>query len=68
MKAATDLVELQRLRARVEKLVHRRLAASERLAPVPESPSHRQLEAMRFELAELEWQLADLEAASTVRR
>jgi polyhydroxyalkanoate synthesis regulator phasin len=54
-------VELTRLRARVDALTHRRVAALERLSPLPDSPSRRRLEAMRFELAELEWQLADLE-------
>ncbi len=59
----TVAVELTRLRARVDALAHRRVAALERLAPLPDSPSRRQLEAMRFELAELEWQLAGLDAA-----
>jgi hypothetical protein len=58
----TVAVELTRLRARVDALAHRRVAALERLAPLQHSPSRRRLEAMQFELAELEWQLADLEA------
>lgn len=64
MNAATDSAELTQLRARVDELVHRRLAALERLAPLSDSPSRRRLDAMRFELSELEWQLADLEAMS----
>lgn len=62
MRAATDAVELAQLRDRIDSLVHRRLAALERLAPLCESPSRRQLEAMQIELTELRWQLADLEA------
>jgi hypothetical protein len=62
MDLAACSVELTRLRVRVDELAHRRQAALERLAPQSDSPSRRQLEAMRFELAELEWQLTDLEA------
>jgi hypothetical protein len=62
MHAATDSVELARLRVRVDGLVQRRLAAVERLGPLPGSPSHHHLEAIRVELCELEWQLANLEA------
>jgi hypothetical protein len=61
---ATASVEVARLRARVDALVQRRLAALERLAPRGDSPSVRQLEAMRFELAEVEWHLAALDATS----
>ena len=64
MDNATGSVELTRLRARVDALAQRRLAALERLAPRGDSPSLRQLEAMRFELAEVEWHLAALEATS----
>lgn len=61
MYAATDAAELRHLRARVDRLAQRRLAALERLAVLPGSPTHHQLEAMRFELAEVEWQLAELQ-------
>jgi hypothetical protein len=67
MEAATDFVVLKHLRARVDQLAHRRRAAEERLAHLPGSPSSTQLQAMRVELAELEWQLASLEAESVVR-
>jgi hypothetical protein len=59
---ASASVEVAQLRARVDALVQRRLAALERLAPRGDSPSVRQLEAMRFELAEVEWHLAALDA------
>jgi len=62
--AATDFAELKRLRTRVDQLAQRRLAALERLTTLPDSPSRLQLEAMRFELVELEWQLATLEATA----
>jgi hypothetical protein len=62
MHAATELVELQRLRARVDGLAHRRFAAEANLGPRLASPSLRQLEAMKAELSELRWQLTDLEA------
>ena len=62
MNVATDAAELTQLRARVDELVQRRLAAVERLAPLPASPSRSRLDAMRLELSELQWQLADLEA------
>jgi hypothetical protein len=61
MSAATDAAALRRLRARVDRLAQRRLAALERLAVLPESPSRSRLEAMRFELAEVEWKLTELE-------
>jgi hypothetical protein len=62
VNAASESAELTQLRARVDGLVQRRLAALERLSPVAASPSRHQLEAMRIELSELQWQLADLEA------
>jgi hypothetical protein len=62
VKAATESAELTQLRARIDELVQRRLAALERLAPLPASPSRHRLEAMRVELSELQWQFADLEA------
>jgi len=64
MDNATCVVELTRLRARLDALDQRRLAALERLAPRGDSPSLRQLEAMRFELAEVDWHLANLEAVT----
>ena len=60
---ASVVLELAQLRARVDALAQRRVAALERLAPRGDSPSVRQLEAMRFELAEVECHLAALEAA-----
>jgi len=55
--------ELAHLRHRLGELVRRRDRALERVAQFPNPVSERQLEAMRFELAELEWRLAELEGA-----
>lgn len=53
--------EAARLRHRLRELSRRRDRAIERVALFPNPVNARQLEAMRFELAELEWRLAELE-------
>ncbi|MGZ4335098.1 MAG: hypothetical protein ACXVRJ_12635 [Gaiellaceae bacterium] len=55
--------ELARLRHRIGELSRRRDRAVERVAVFPNPASRRQLEAMKFELAELEGRLAELEAS-----
>jgi hypothetical protein len=62
-----DPAEVARLRHRVRELARRRDRAVERVALFPNPVSERQLEAMRFELAELEWRIAELEHASSAR-
>jgi hypothetical protein len=59
-----DPAEVARLRHRVRELSRRRDRAVERVALFPNPVSERQLEAMRFEIAELEWRLAELERAA----
>jgi hypothetical protein len=59
-----DKLELRRLRARVEDLARRRRAALDRVAHLPGSQDHRRLEEMGFELAQVEWRLAELEASA----
>lgn len=57
----TGGADLVVLRARLEDLSRRRIAALEQ-PPVALSPAERQqLRAMRFDLAEVEWHLARLE-------
>lgn len=56
-----DPGEVARLRHRLRELRRRRDRAVERVALFPNPVNERQLEAMRFELAELEWRLAELE-------
>jgi hypothetical protein len=58
-----DRLELTRLRTRVEDLARRRREALDRVAHLPGSSDHRRLEEMGFELAQVEWRLAELEAA-----
>jgi hypothetical protein len=58
-----DPGEVVRLRHRVRELARRRDSAVERVALFPNAVNERQLEAMRFELAELEWRIAELEGA-----
>jgi hypothetical protein len=58
-----DGLELRRLRARVDGLARRRREALDRVAHLPGSTDHRRLEEMGFELAQVEWRLAELEAA-----
>ena len=62
-----DPGELARLRHRLRELSRRRDRAVERVALFPNPVSERQLEAMRFELAELEWRIAELEGAASAR-
>lgn len=59
-----DPAEVAQLRHRMRELARRRDRAVERVALFPNPVSERQLEAMRFELAELEWRLAELERAA----
>lgn len=53
--------DLAMLRARVDDLGRRRVAALARPTMTSCAVRQRQLEAMRFELAEVEWHLAQLE-------
>jgi hypothetical protein len=62
-----DPGEAARLRHRLRELSRRRDRAVERVALFPNPVSERQLEAMRFELAELEWRIAELEGAASAR-
>jgi hypothetical protein len=62
-----DPAEVARLRHRVRELARRRDRAVERVALFPNPVSERQLEVMRFELAELEWRIAELAAAESTR-
>jgi hypothetical protein len=62
-----DPGEVARLRHRLRELSRRRDRAVERVALFPNPVSERQLEAMRFELAELEWRIAELEGAPSAR-
>lgn len=63
MDDVRDTGEVARLRHRVRELARRRDSAVERVALFPNPVNERQLEAMRFELAELEWRIAELEGA-----
>jgi hypothetical protein len=63
MDGRRDPGEVVRLRHRLTELVRRRDLAVERVALFPNPVSERQLESMRFELAELEWRIAELEHA-----
>jgi hypothetical protein len=56
-----DAAALARLRERLSALADRRAAAAER-TPQSNPARVRELEAMRFELAEVAWRLAQLEA------
>ena len=58
----TKAADLVTLRERLDNLGHRRLAALSRPAVTTDSSRRRQLESMRFELAEVEWHLAALES------
>lgn len=58
-----DPGEVARLRHRVRELSRRRDRAVERVALFPNPVNARQLEAMRFELAELEWRIAELDGS-----
>ena len=60
-----DPGEAARLRHRLRELSRRRDRAVERVALFPNPVNARQLETMRFELAELEWRLAELDSAAT---
>ena len=60
--ACTPVADLAGLRARLDDLGRRRIAALERPAVVLSPAERRQLEAMRFDLAEIERHLARLEA------
>lgn len=62
-----DPGEVAQLRHRLRELTRRRDRAVERVALFPNPVSERQLEVMRFELAELEWRIAELEGASSSR-
>jgi len=55
--------DVARLRHRIGELDRRRERAVERVALFPNSVTQRQLEAMRFELAELRWRLDELDGA-----
>jgi hypothetical protein len=59
----TESGEAARLRHRLRELSRRRDRAIERVALFPNPANARQLESMRFEFAELEWRLAELEGA-----
>jgi hypothetical protein len=56
----TKRADLAGLRERVDDLSRRRLAA---LTIASSAPERQQLEAMRFELAEVEWHLTRLESS-----
>ena len=58
----TRQADLVRLRERLDDLGRRRLEALDRPAVPLTLTGRRQLEAMRFELAEVEWHLAQLES------
>jgi hypothetical protein len=58
----TPAADLVQLRARLDDLTRRRVAALEHPIAGLSSTKRRQLEAMRFELAEVEWHLARLES------
>lgn len=58
----TESADLARLRERLDDLGRRRVAALERPIVELSSTRRRQLEAMQFELAEVEWHLAQLES------
>jgi hypothetical protein len=58
----TRAADLAVLRERLDDLARRREAALERPVVDLTAAGHRQLEAMRFELAEVEWHLAQLES------
>jgi DNA recombination-dependent growth factor C len=58
----TEAADLARLRERLDDLGRRRVAVLERPAVMLNTWERRQLEAMRFELAEVEWHLAQLES------
>jgi hypothetical protein len=58
----TEAADLARLRERLDDLGRRRVAVLERPAVRINAWERRQLEAMRFELAEVEWHLAQLES------
>lgn len=62
-RTPADPGETARLRHRLRELSRRRDRAIERVALFPNPANARQLESMRFELAELEWRLAELEGA-----
>ena len=59
----TKAADLAHLRARLDDLGRRRVAALDRPAFAPDSRGRHQLEVMRFELAEVEWHLATLESS-----
>jgi hypothetical protein len=58
----TAAADLAYLRQRVDDLDRRRIAELERPLAAPCAVRQRQLEVMRFELAEVEWHLAQLES------
>jgi hypothetical protein len=58
----TTAADLASLRTRLDELGRRRVAALARPAVAVCAVRQRQLEAMRFELAEVEWHLARLES------
>lgn len=60
--ACTKSADLARLRARLDDLSRRRIAALERPKVALSAAEREQLRAMRFDLAEVEWHLARLEA------
>jgi hypothetical protein len=59
----TKAADLVMLRERLDDLGRRRLAALDRSTTAACAVRHRQLERMRFELAEVEWHLARLESS-----
>jgi hypothetical protein len=58
----TPAADLAQLRARLDDLARRRVAALERPIAGLTSTKRQQLEAMRYELAEVEWHIARLES------
>jgi len=58
----TAAADLAQLRARLDDLARRRVAALEYPIAGLSSTERQQLEAMRFELAEVEWHLVQLES------
>ena len=58
----TNAADIAVLRARLDDLARRREEALERTVVGLTAPARQQLEAMRFELAEVEWHLAQLES------